>query len=212
MTDADWIRENPGSCTAAQVDWAEQQRRAPAAPDRVFLGEFGGWPVGNWDEADLVEYVRADLATAAKVKPLVWEDAKISSQCVRQTAETLFGVYEALQWSDGTYGGSIPTGSDEPNKEYGDLPTLEAAKAAAQADHDARIRAALEPADPMQDPRVKALVKLSQDAASCLYAYVNAEYPEESRNEWPDVMRRFNRDIELVHEINAALAALEGKA
>ena len=92
-----------------------------------------------------------------KVKPLVWFPAP--SICTREKAEALGGHYSVVEFDAGTdehhfaanidLGGlacvfilePAPFGGRGPKR----YPTLEAAKAAAQADYEARILAALDP-------------------------------------------------------------------
>jgi hypothetical protein len=81
---------------------------------------------------------------AGLVRPLIWRDAKVSDRWPRKAAHSPFGDYEALQWSDGSFGGSIPADDpDNPNVEF-TAETLEAAQAAAQADHAARVLAEID--------------------------------------------------------------------
>lgn len=91
-----------------------------------------------------------------RVKPLVWED--VDAICTRQKAPALGGHYSVVEFDANTeeahfaanidLGGLAfvfilepdPLGGRRPKR----YPTLEAAKAAAQADYEARIIAALE--------------------------------------------------------------------
>lgn len=83
-----------------------------------------------------------------QVKPLVWRSARFSDRYAREAAETIVGEYEVLEWSDGTFGGTLPSSNrDELGKEFS-AATLEDAKAFAEADYERRIRSALhEPAE-----------------------------------------------------------------
>jgi hypothetical protein len=94
-------------------------------------------------------------AVAPGVKPLVWED--VDAICTRQKAAALGGHYSVVEFDAGTdeahYAANIdlgglafvfilepdPLGGRRPKR----FPTLDAAKAAAQADYEARILAAL---------------------------------------------------------------------
>jgi len=75
-----------------------------------------------------------------KLKPLAWRDARISNRWPRYVAETIVGNYEALQWSDGTFGGSVP--SEGINKEFS-CESVESAKEICQADFERRLSAAI---------------------------------------------------------------------
>ena len=97
---------------------------------------------GDWDGEQLGDAIRAiplpaEPAMAVKVKPLVWNEIKapVAVACV--------GVYLMSHDFDGWYWiltqqGRVVNMETKPDLE------LTTAKAAAQADHDARIRAALE--------------------------------------------------------------------
>ena len=50
--------------------------------------------------------------------------------------------------------------------------------------------------------RVKALLR---EAREDLASYVDADYPETSRAKYPDIQRRWHRDMELCRRIDAAL-------
>lgn len=91
-----------------------------------------------------------------KVKPLVWAagDGKSRSKDCFTAKDGFGGFYTVVeaQWSHSQMGVYLTEATDE------------AAKAAAQADCEARILSALEPAAPspdvLDDPMVKALVQL----------------------------------------------------
>ncbi|MAK86551.1 MAG: hypothetical protein CMK96_06335 [Pseudomonas sp.] len=81
---------------------------------------------------------------APKVKPLVWKDSRFSSS-PRETASTLVGCYEAMLWSSGQYGGSVPSeDEDESWREFDGCGSMEEAKAVCQADYERRILSALD--------------------------------------------------------------------
>lgn len=95
-------------------------------------------------EAIIALRARADLPP--KVKPLEWEpDQKFPNSL--QSAHASFGVYYA-QWDDEVkaYYASLEFGEHEQPVLIDplDVETLEAAKAAAQADYDRRILSALD--------------------------------------------------------------------
>tara|TARA_X000001316_G_scaffold12129_2_gene5696 strand:- start:704 stop:1150 length:447 start_codon:yes stop_codon:yes gene_type:complete len=130
---------------------------ASASPDSEHSTAFvlthysKGCPIDDlWDwypdeeQAITAWNTRADLAKP-RVKPLVWEDGKFWSGSVRETAESVFGTYEVLRWVQGDFGGSIPANDpDDTNTEFGGASSLDDAKAAAQADYEARVLACLE--------------------------------------------------------------------
>jgi len=116
------------------------------------------------------------MSGAVTVKPLVWvpEDAI----CTRFKAEAIGGHMIIVELEPKTASGIYSVGFDLGGfcfkfvlVEYDDFPprytapakfdNLDAAKAAAQADYEARILSALttQPADPLSDPRVVALVE-----------------------------------------------------
>lgn len=72
-------------------------------------------------------------------KPLNWIEARISDRWQRFFAETPLGDYEALEWSDGTFGGSVP--ADDPdgiNIEFRSA-SIEAAKLRCQEHFNRRV-------------------------------------------------------------------------
>lgn len=73
-----------------------------------------------------------------KAKQLDWREARVSDRWPRYSAESVFGNYEALQWSDGSFGGSVPD-----NKEFS-CDSLEEAKRICQADYEGRVAALME--------------------------------------------------------------------
>lgn len=106
---------------------------------------------------------RADLAPdpmgAVKVKPLEWDGAG------DRLSASAFGLSLAYRITgkpgDWTL---MKTGATSYIHEEG-FEAQKAAKAAAQADYETRIRSALEPCDPLADPRVNALVGAARDVA-----------------------------------------------
>jgi len=125
------------------------------APD-----ENGGWV--HWTDheaivASLTAERDAALVGAVKVKPLVWFDAP--NICTREKADALGGHYSLVEFDAGTDEAHFAVNIDlgglafvfilEPDPFGGrrpkQFPTIEAAKAAAQADYEARILAAIQP-------------------------------------------------------------------
>lgn len=105
--------------------------------------------------ADMTQQRDAAMAGAVRVRELVWED--VDAICTRQKAPALGGHYSVVEFDANTEEAHFATNIDlgglafvfilEPDplggrrpKRY---PTLEAAKAAAQADYAARILSAL---------------------------------------------------------------------
>jgi hypothetical protein len=103
-------------------------------PETLWADGYGEWcsdALGNFNET---LYRRADLPV--RVKPLNW----IDDNDICSTAKTSIGEYVVQE--DGNLWRVWPCDwVDDTGEEYPDRPS---AKAAAQADHDARIRAALE--------------------------------------------------------------------
>lgn len=100
------------------------------------------------------EFIRAIPAVTVGVRPLVWRDDGTNGH----ETDHAFGFYEVYPSPEGDM-------LSRDGVDSGVFPTLEAAKAAAQADYDARIRSALT-AQP--SPDVEALV---DDAGLLLDAY-----------------------------------------
>ena len=108
------------------------------------------------------DYLNAIAASpqpvAVTIKPLVWYEPKIgvfwADTLIKMSNYRVFKIAE--QWRA------------ECGKVIGHYATIELAKAAAQADYEARILSALtaHPADPLSDPRVKALVRAAGLAVS----------------------------------------------
>lgn len=74
------------------------------------------------------------------VRGLVWRTARISDQWERCVADTQFGTYEALEWSGGGFGGTIPA-----RGEFGGHGSLAEAINVCQADYEQRILSAINP-------------------------------------------------------------------
>ena len=132
----------------------------------------------------------------ARVKPLEWHKSKTTN------------------WNDDWH--TVPTGytvrcADEngwkwatPLGSFGYASSPNGAKEAAQQDHEARIRWALEPA-----PDLAELVGLLQEARTDLQSYVDHDYPPETCAAHPSVARQHFRDMELCRRIAAALAKIK---
>ena len=115
-----------------------------------------------------------------RVKPLVWEDAD-QGMCTKWRAAALGGQYELVAFS-GEDGFAVNFYWGRPLSywfiqgdpdEWGPtgpkmFPTLEAAKAAAQADYEARVRACLGPAAPTVAEAARVL--LGDDASVAMMA------------------------------------------
>ena len=104
------------------------------------------------EDVDHVNYKNDDLLTAltayrtarseqgeVKVKPLVWEGCSTS-----MTAESSFGEYLVELDGQCGWGFWVPSQDIDYDPKGGFHETLDAAKAAAQADYETRIRSALE--------------------------------------------------------------------
>ena len=122
---------------------------------------------------------------SVKIKSLVWEEPEFfgaNPSHAPHTSSTTMGLYFANEHAFWYEGG--PANSAD---------NLEAAKAAAQADYETRIRSALEP-DP-QDARVAALVETMRNIAVVGYS------------DDPSVSAAIARQV--VSQARAALAAFD---
>ena len=128
---------------------------------------MGFAPLALQQTADDIETLRAQVAAltaerdaaagAVRVKPLAW---KGMGENHARAAAPLFGTIRVENYGAGfAISWSVPGFSDVFCD--GRWPTIEAAKAAAQADYEARILAALEPA-PVSD---EALIRAALEAA-----------------------------------------------
>lgn len=133
-------------------------------------------------EAALEAAFAAVPGPSVKVKPLEWKDAPVppSGECL---ASSVVGLY------------CIPHGSGIFHLRFrdsialGDFSTLDAAKAAAQADYEARIMAAIEPAPDLasENERLRAALTPSGNTKA---AYIGEfsftiEDRDEDGEEWP---------------------------
>ena len=125
--------------------------------------------------ADMTRQRDAAMAGAVKVRELVWED--VDAICTRQKAPALGGHYSVVEFDANTEEAHFATNIDlgglafvfilEPDPLGGRRPkryhTIEAAKAAAQADYNARIISALAP-DPDRLPALTAAAEAQAEA------------------------------------------------
>jgi hypothetical protein len=95
---------------------------------------------------DMIARVEALEGVGVRVKPLVWEDYPDESFCEPYQIEVRGAFWRAYFLLDYESADPILT----PAGALGH-PTREAAKAAAQAHHDPRIMAALEPMEPKDE-------------------------------------------------------------
>ena len=126
-----------------------------------------------------------------RVKPLVWEQARDGAGWHPQLTIAYCPIFEKRFYAE------------HPGKQA----KIEAAR-------EARVLAALEPAANLcapspTDERVKRLVALLREAREDLAVYVDADYPETSRAKYPDIQRRWRRDMELCSRIDAALRDMD---
>jgi hypothetical protein len=172
---------------APGVTWTRAQQiafaRAYDTEDAAQRGEPTPWQIersngrlrpvftGEWVEERLA-CVGAGLAAlpavspGVSIKPLVWVDFEGKGAKAQAWNEA---NYMIQLWSDGRYeiSASYPGYSTFIHGTDRWYPTLEAAKAAAQADYERRIRAALDtPAPALMDELVEALRGLMQPGMS----------------------------------------------
>lgn len=75
----------------------------------------------------------------SEVKKLQWYEARVSDAWERYSAESAFGNYEALEWSNGGYGGTLaPVDEDARGVEF-NANSIEAAKQICEADYAMRV-------------------------------------------------------------------------
>ena len=111
----------------------------------------------------LAALARAEAAEAAPmvtVKPLVWQSSRVSDRYERFSADSPWGRYEALEWSDGSFGGTLPRVDCDSDSVEFSVESMSAALAYCQADYVERMKPLF--ADPLSDPRVVALVEAAQ--------------------------------------------------
>ena len=151
------------------------------APERIWIDAWGG----NWSPqaggTQGIEYIRADLAAVqpaqVRVKPLVWHNFDAWTHWAEAVCGT-YHVEERNGWwqAELRVGGLVHfvTKTDDTLQAE-----LEAAKAAAQADYEARILAAIEPqpisksAD-LHDPRDE-VTDAARDVLAERQRQINAE-------------------------------------
>lgn len=119
------------------------------APDRIWAWKDKDWDATLWNNhgdprytpKQAAEYIRADLAQ--QVKPLVWDVPSTSNNWIH-LSDTDFGCY-GIHIDGGRHRAWLE--SSRPPFEIwlgdDDVGSVEAAKAAAQADYERRIRSAL---------------------------------------------------------------------
>lgn len=129
----------------------------------VYLCETHSGMSTRWEPCgpeDMGATAFVEEGSGVRVKPLEWVPAP--SICTREKAAALGGHYSAVEFDAGTENAHFAANIDlgglafvfilEPDPLGGrrpkQFPTLDAAKAAAQADYEARILAALEPTPP----------------------------------------------------------------
>ena len=115
--------------------WAEVFRRDEGGHTLTIAGDY---PL---HKEDSVEYIRADLARP-KVKTLEWWQSDTGDWC----ADTLVGRYQVAEKLRGQWWScSSPHGPvvKRPEWDASDFKSVEEAKAAAQADYERRILAAI---------------------------------------------------------------------
>ena len=186
-----------------------EQMREAAAKEVLRIGlEIGvtGVPVVMLAAVNAIRAIRATAQqpVAVTVKPLVWDG---------HVAHTTFGSYAVhdCRGYGQTYRLRLPMGVEGHTvlSHCSELmfTTQELAKAAAQADYEARILSALtiHPADPLSDPRVGALV----EAAAVLIMQHDMENPMRQADFHGDMCqcRRCRMDV-----LRAALRAIGGEA
>ena len=159
------------------------------APERIWADPpttFDGMDIWHEEPCDVgTEYVRADLyaaleaeiarltaerdvaqAGAVKVKPLVWFEVEKSRYGGKYTADGYTIRYIEGLWLLDFAGQS---------KAIWRFPTLDAAQAAAQADYDARILAAIQPDPEAHQADLAKAFCMGRDAAAAIPAD-HAEY------------------------------------
>ena len=127
----------------------------PALMARIIMQSISNEVRAEAAEALLPEAVKAGMMEGATVKPLVWEDVRWGN------TYTTCGLYKAKIDDGGgayslTWGGKVIRDSGGRTVWFA---TLESAKAAAQADYDARILSALDDPDPETIARIVAKLK-----------------------------------------------------
>lgn len=155
-TSAIELRRAIAALPAAQVQ-AEPVAPTPPAPDDLdaLVARLRGWDhcwPARWLEQDVIKAADAITALRARpatvqVKPLVWV-AKWSNDWRGDIFQTDHLWYRRTIVPSNTTPGGVHLLASRSSAIMGDFGTIDAAKAAAQADYDARIRAALVASDP----------------------------------------------------------------
>lgn len=142
--------------------------------------------------------INAIPAAQPTVKPLVWTQIVIPEQAMQGTwwkAAAITGDYEVHQFNDRDE--IILQGRGMGNPEY---PTIDAAKAAAQADYEARILSALD-VQPTVSPDVAALVEQIMQIKVVYAHQINTGFAMSY-----DPLQRFY----IIEDVLAALARVKG--
>ena len=154
--------------------------------------------------------IRALPTVTTKVKPLAWDETHddrgdgTSEHNGGYVAVSPLGDYEiGMGFGSDCYYWSA---TDPMLNEIGSFEDPNYAKSAAQADYEARILAALEPvdADPLSDPRVKALVETAEAAIAWMQ--------EHDMIDGRAVLRSLERQPKVVRDLTAALREFGGEA
>lgn len=72
---------------------------------------------------------------------LPWREARVSDKWERYSAESVFGNYEALEWSNGGYGGTLAPASEDARGVEFDATSIDHAKSICEADYAVRLAA-----------------------------------------------------------------------
>jgi hypothetical protein len=141
------------------------------------------------------EYIEKLEAKAMKVRPFVWDDASCGSWAQSRTG----AGWEYFIRNMGDYF-LMPFPWKPPER----FPTLKAAKAAAQADYEARILSALEPTTPSPEAIVRAALELAK-----AFDWAIAEI--EGRTRYDTDEQRQNAEAEAINRLTRFRAIAEGR-
>ena len=129
------------------------------APKRIWACENGQW-VAEWFNPPLgAQYIRADIAAPVRVKPLVWHKSKTTNW--NDDWRTVPTGYTVRCADENGWKWATPLGS------FGYASSPNGAKEAAQQDHEARIRWALEPAPDLAELVEAAAAMLDRHVLYC---------------------------------------------
>ena len=136
------------------------QMRKADDNDLIRRGDVTAIPLMGMTVTQIERAIRAipiaPQPVSVTVKPLVWKSSRVSDRHERFSANSPWGKYEALEWSDGTFGGTLPRVDCDSDSVEFSVESMSAAMAYCQADYVERMKPLF--ADPLSDPRVKALV------------------------------------------------------